>query len=120
VRSAARVAYDDGNWRTAGPHRPVLTFVRLGDGNAAVEMLRRHAETVGLMLLDVTLPGLSSRDVLQEARRIRPGIRVILTSALSQKEVDGSFAGLQVNHFIRKPYRLAALIELLQRVLPAE
>ena len=90
------------------------------DGNAAVELLRRHRETVTLMLLDVTLPGLSSRDVLLEARRIRPDITVILTSALSVNEVSGSFAGLQVDHFIRKPYRLAVLIELLQRVCPTK
>ena len=90
------------------------------DGTAAVELLRRNAENVVLVLLDVVLPGLSSRDVFLEARRIRPGIAVILTSALSQNEVGGSFAGFHVNHFIRKPYRLAALIELLERVLPAE
>jgi len=90
------------------------------DGAAAVELLRLHGDSVALMLLDVSLPGVSSREVLQEARSIRPGIAVILTSAFSQNQADNSFGGLQVEHFIRKPYRLAALVGLLQHVLSAE
>jgi DNA-binding response OmpR family regulator len=95
------------------------SVLQAADGDAAVELLRRNPENVALVLLDVTLPGLSSREVLQEVRRLQPGIAVILTSALSQNEVDGSFAGFHVRHFIRKPYRLNALMELLQQVLPA-
>jgi CheY-like chemotaxis protein len=89
------------------------------DGTAAVELLRLHGDSVELVLLDVSLPGLSSREVLQQARSARPGIAVILTSAFSRNAVDTSFAGLPVEHFIRKPYRLAALVDLLQRVLSA-
>jgi CheY-like chemotaxis protein len=89
------------------------------DGAAAVDQLRLHRENVSLLLLDVTLPGLSSREVLEEARRIRPDIPVILTSAFSQNMIDSSFAGLHVDYFIRKPYRLAELIDVLQKVLTA-
>ena len=67
------------------------SVLRAADGSAAVELLRRNVENVVLILLDVTLPGLSSREVFQEARRIRPDMAVILTSALSQNEVDALF-----------------------------
>jgi DNA-binding response OmpR family regulator len=87
------------------------------DGVAAVDQLRLYGEHIALLLLDVTLPGLSSREVLEEARRIRPDIPVILTSAFSQNMIDSSFVGLHVDHFIRKPYRLADLVDVLQRVL---
>jgi CheY-like chemotaxis protein len=89
------------------------------DGAAAVELLRLHGDNVAAMLLDVSLPGVSSSQVLQEARSRRPEIAVILTSAFSRNEVGTSFGGLPVEHFIRKPYRLATLVELLQRVLSA-
>ena len=87
------------------------------DGAAAVDQLRLHRENIALLFLDATVPGLSSREVLEEARRIRSDMPVILTSAFSQSMIDSSFAGLHVNHFISKPYRLADLTELLQRVL---
>ncbi len=88
------------------------------DGTAAVDQLRVHGERLTLLMLDVTLPGLPSHDVLKEARRIRPGIMVVLTSAFSQDVVEPSFEGLQVDSFIQKPFRLALLIELLESVLP--
>ncbi len=88
------------------------------DGTAAVDQLRIHGERLTLLMLDVTLPGLPSRDVLKEARRIRPGIMVVLTSAFSQDVVEPSFEGLQVDSFIQKPFRLGLLIELLESVLP--
>ena len=44
---------------------------------------------------------------------------VILTSALAQSGIESSFAGVRVDHFIRKPYRLATLVELVQNFLSA-
>ncbi len=89
------------------------------DGREAVDLLRMHQEEIALLFLDVTLPGLSSHEVLKEARRIRPDISVILTSAHSQGMVDSSFAGMPIKHFIRKPYRLATLVNLFESVLTA-
>ena len=94
----------------------VLTAV---DGREAVDLLRMRQEEIALLFLDVTLPGLSSQEVLKEARRIRPDIPVILTSAHSQGMVDSSFAEMPVKHFIRKPYRLATLVHLFESVLAA-
>jgi DNA-binding response OmpR family regulator len=93
-----------------------FSVLAAADGAAAVDQLRLHGNGIALLVLDVTLPGLSSREVLEHARRMRPGIPVILTSAFCQDVID-SFAGLHIDHFIRKPYRLAALVDLLQTVL---
>jgi len=70
-----------------------------------------------LMLLDVTLPGVSSREVFEEARFRRPKLKVILTSAYSKETVEGSFAGLPVDRFIRKPFQIVDLMGLLQEVM---
>jgi DNA-binding response OmpR family regulator len=95
-----------------------FSVLAVTDGAAAVDQLRLHGNRIALLVLDVNLPGLSSREVLEQARRIRPGVPVIVTSAFCQDVID-SFAGLHIDHFIRKPYRLAALVDLLQRVLSA-
>ena len=69
------------------------------------------------MLLDVTLPGVSSREVFEEAQRLRPDLVAILTSAYSQESVKSSFTGLTVEHFIRKPFNLDDLVSLLKDAL---
>ncbi len=87
------------------------------DGSAALELVRTHKDEIDLMLLDVTLPGVSSREVFEEARFRRPKLKVILTSAYSRETVDASFAGLHVERFIRKPFQIVDLMGLLQDVL---
>jgi len=87
------------------------------DGSSALELVRTHEHEIDLMLLDVTLPGVSSREVFEEARFRRPRLKVILTSAYSRETVDASFAGLHVERFIRKPFQIVDLMGLLQDVL---
>ena len=87
------------------------------EGTAALELTRSHADEIDLMLLDVTLPGISSRDVFEQARRLRPGLKIVLTSAYSREAVAASFAGATVESFIRKPFRFAELMDVLQDAL---
>jgi CheY-like chemotaxis protein len=83
------------------------------DGLSAVELLRKHTEDLTAMFLDVTLPGLASPEILREAKRLRPDLRVILASAHGEERVSSMFAGLGSQPFLRKPYRLAEVLKLL-------
>jgi DNA-binding NtrC family response regulator len=93
--------------------------VEATNGTAALELVRDGKNRMDAMLLDVTLPGAASREVFEEAGRLRPGLVVILMSAHSRESVDASLAGLRVAHFIRKPFRMEDLLKLLQDTLSA-
>ena len=95
------------------------SVLEAANGNLAVDLLRHYKGDIALIILDVNLPGLSSRDVFDEARRIESRMPVILTSAFSQNVTDSSFAGAKIDRFIPKPYRLANLVQLVQNVLSA-
>ena len=81
--------------------------------SSAVELLRKHTDDLTAMFLDVTLPGLASPEILREAKRLRPDLRVILASAHGEERVSSMFAGLGSQPFLRKPYRLADVLKLL-------
>jgi CheY-like chemotaxis protein len=85
-----------------------------GDGTTAIDLIRAHTGDLDAMLLDVTLPGISSREVFEEARHRRPDLKIILTSAYSREAKNVSFAGLRIGHFIRKPFQLEDLLDLLK------
>jgi CheY-like chemotaxis protein len=91
--------------------------IEANDGSSALELIHRRDGEIDLMLLDVTLPGVSSREVVEQARVTRPNLKVILTSAYGRETVETNFAGLRVDHFIRKPFQIADLMSLLQEVL---
>jgi two-component system, cell cycle sensor histidine kinase and response regulator CckA len=87
------------------------------NGAAAIELLRAHENEVGVILLDMTIPGASSREVYEEALRLRRGIKVVLTTAYSREIATASLNWPQVEGFIRKPYQIHDLVRLLQDVL---
>ena len=94
-----------------------FSVIEARDGSAGMDLMRRHLEDINVILLDVTLPGRSSKEILVEARRIRPDLKVILTSAYDRNTVDISFSGLPITHFIRKPFQLSDLTGVLQDAL---
>jgi CheY-like chemotaxis protein len=94
-----------------------FTVVVASDGSEALRQMRAHKNDLDAVLLDVTLPGTSSRDVLEEARKLKPDLRVIVTSAYSKETVDASFAGLRVPRFVRKPFSIAEIVHALQAPL---
>ena len=88
--------------------------IESGDGAEALDMFRRNAPPVDVVLLDLNLPGISGREVLAELQAIRPGTKVILTSAYSRDRVQDSLGGQFPWPYIRKPYQLTELTALLR------
>jgi CheY-like chemotaxis protein len=87
------------------------------DCGSALEILRR-GDPVDLLFTDVVMPGgRTGVQLANEARTLRPGIKVLLTSGytgeiLAKHQTDGP--GLPL---IEKPYRQAQLAAKLREVL---
>src|SRR5262249_44730470 len=58
-----------------------FSVIEAGDGTTGANLFRANEAKIDVVLLDLTLPGLSGREVLKELRRIRPDVKVILTTA---------------------------------------
>jgi DNA-binding NtrC family response regulator len=86
-------------------------------GSLAIDLLRANGGKIDAILLDMTIPGASSREVLAEAAHVRPNIRVVLTSAYGQEMFLGATNGPQISSFIRKPFQLADLVKALRHCL---
>jgi CheY-like chemotaxis protein len=85
----------------------------------ALEVLRdpRH---IDLMFSDVVMPGgLDGFGLAQEARRLRPGLRLLLTSGFTEFG-DKSAMGLGEVRVLGKPFRQSELAHALREVLDAE
>ena len=94
-----------------------FTVIEAGDGSAAIDLLRDEKRDIHVILLDMTIPGTPSRSVAAEARRIRPDVKLLLTSAYS-REMAGPVGDMgQVKGFIRKPFPLRELVELVRETL---
>lgn len=81
------------------------------DGQSAVDMYREMADRITVVLLDMTMPGLSGEETLRLLQSIRPDVRVVLTSGYNQSEAVRRFTGKRLAGFIQKPYTAAQLAE---------
>jgi PAS domain S-box-containing protein len=88
--------------------------IEAGDGRTAVDLFRAREAEIDVVLLDLTLPRVSGREVFNELRGIRPGVRVILTTAYSRDNAMTALGPHQPWLFIRKPYEFRELTRLLQ------
>ena len=88
-------------------------------GSAGIEFLRSRCSEIDVILLDLTIPGASSQEVLAEAARTRPDMDVILTSAYSEEMARTTVSSSLVRGFIRKPFSLRDLVHTLRNVLDA-
>ena len=95
--------------------RKGFSVIQASNGSSALELIRDVETHIDAMLLDATLPGVPSRAVLEETRRLRPDLLAIVTSAYSRENVTVSLAGLTVKDFIRKPFHIEDLMVLLQQ-----
>jgi two-component system cell cycle sensor histidine kinase/response regulator CckA len=73
------------------------------DGAKAVEIYRRDPQQIDLVLLDVTMPGLSGRDAYEQMMQFNPEVRVLFASGYSAEEI-AQWPGDHVQGFVRKPY----------------
>jgi two-component system cell cycle sensor histidine kinase/response regulator CckA len=94
-----------------------FAVIEANDGAVAVDLFRANKPDVGVVLLDMTLPGMGGREVLAELRAIRPDVKVVLTSAYSRETAAPMFEASQVSGFIRKPYHFGDLLQLLSVTL---
>jgi CheY-like chemotaxis protein len=105
VRSLARTALE-----RAGFH--VLTAE---SGEAGLELFERHQAEVAAVVIDMTMPGMSGRDVAQAIHARDPAARLIGMSGYADFSLDAEGAKLGLSGFIAKPFRLAELANAVER-----
>jgi PAS domain S-box-containing protein len=85
-------------------------------GLEAMGCLQENPAGIDLVITDHALPLMGGRTIITALRKIRPGIKVILTSG-SEKEVEATMRTCQVNSFIAKPFTTEQLLRLAHAVL---
>src|SRR5207248_10213187 len=89
------------------------------DGREAVQLFREAPEKVAIVLLDLTMPVMGGEEALRELQRVRPTVRVLLSSGFNEVEAVRRFTGKGLAGFIQKPYTAMALASKIKRALDA-
>jgi CheY-like chemotaxis protein len=107
VRRAAQAALERYGYR-------VLTAE---NGQVGVDLFRRLSGQIHLVLLDLTMPVMSGEATLEQIRRIRRNVPVLLSSGFDDSEAVRKFSHGGPAEFVQKPYTSTALAEKVKRAL---
>ncbi|MSP56867.1 MAG: PAS domain S-box protein, partial [Myxococcales bacterium] len=81
------------------------------DGVEALQVIGAHSGQVDAVLLDMTMPRMGGEEAFREMRKVKPDIRVLLSSGYNEQDATSRFAGRGLAGFLQKPYTAQELAE---------
>ena len=81
------------------------------DGRSAVELFRANPDGIRLIVLDMTMPGITGEEAMRQFREIDGAVPILLSSGFSEIEALSRFGGYRLAGFLQKPFTVAALAE---------
>jgi CheY-like chemotaxis protein len=87
------------------------------DGAEGVHLFRQRFNDIDLVLLDFAMPRMNGVEAFGELIRIKPDVKVILSSGYTENMVAKSFPGHKPAGFLNKPYNLNVMKAELERLL---
>jgi two-component system cell cycle sensor histidine kinase/response regulator CckA len=90
--------------------------IEAADGEQALRICKTYVGTIHLTLSDVVMPGMSGRELAEQAVQLRPDMKVLLMSGYTDEISKAGFLrpGL---HFIEKPFTSNSLALKIRDVL---
>jgi PAS domain S-box-containing protein len=89
------------------------------NGEEAVAAVKRFADPIRLIILDMTMPVLGGEEALKRIRVLRPALPVIASSGYAESEARTKF-GQDIAGFLQKPYTARALIQKVHAALESQ
>ena len=86
-------------------------------GTAEEALSKLESMAFDVVLTDVSMPGLSGRDLLNRVVQLYPGTPVIIISGLNDQEQAQSLIGQGAFDYLLKPFRLEVVEESVRRAL---
>jgi len=87
------------------------------NGEQAVQLFCEHAHEVRGVILDLTMPKMNGVVALQEMRKIRPDVHVVLCSGYNEQESIRRYLAEATTSFLKKPFSLKQLQAELEKML---
>jgi CheY-like chemotaxis protein len=92
------------------------TVLTARNGFEGIETFKAHHENLILVLMDMTMPGLSGVETFHTMAELDASVPVVLTSGFNESEASTQFGGNPPSGFIQKPYRGSELLIRLRNV----
>ncbi len=87
------------------------------DSNAALQEFKDHLDEYDLIVTDMTMPGLTGKDLAEKMLSIRPDLPIIMCTGFSDIIDEDSAKAIGIDKFIMKPVLKKELSRIVREVL---
>ncbi|MCU1258605.1 MAG: Chemotaxis protein methyltransferase CheR [Bryobacterales bacterium] len=87
------------------------------NGESGVATFRENAANIALVILDMTMPVMNGPEALRRIKKVRPDVRILVSSGFDESEAVRRFSKRGLAGFIQKPYTAVQLAEKVKAVL---
>ena len=90
------------------------------NGKEAVDIFKKSPDKIDLVVLDIIMPELDGKETFTIIKKLRPDIKVIISSGFSKESAAGKMIKGGAKAFIQKPSRVPLLLKTVRDVLDEE
>jgi two-component system cell cycle sensor histidine kinase/response regulator CckA len=91
--------------------------LQASDGPGALAIFEAEGESINLVILDMTMPGMKGEDVLNRLRKASKTMKVIISSGFMSEEQRDKLEEYGADGFLDKPYSDKDVINAVESVL---
>ena len=93
------------------------TVLLAADGEEALEVYREERDRIDLIILDLSMPHLSGREVLERLQPMAPSTKIVVSSGHAENGQSRYLSKLGVADFVSKPYDADSLAHSVRKIL---
>jgi PAS domain S-box-containing protein len=93
------------------------TVLTASSGENALVTINREGENIGIVIMDLMMPGMGGEKCLTEIMKIFPSMKVMIASGNTTSVKIGSILGAGAKAFIQKPYYIEDLSNKIREIL---
>ena len=93
-----------------------IEVLEAADGASGVRRFIEHRPAIGLIVLDLSMPGISGEETLSALRAVDNQIPIVITSGRCQQDLSAEVDAM-ASDFLQKPFAMQALLDMMERYL---
>ena len=94
-----------------------FSVLTAASGKEAVDIYKINKGRIGLVVLDIIMPGMGAGDTYNELQAIDPAIKVLLSSGYGVDEQTSEVMKRGCKGFIQKPFNMQVLSEKIEEIM---
>ena len=95
------------------------TLITARTGEEALRLYQDYGDKIGLVVLDLVMPGMGGRQTLHELRKMDPNVRILVASGFATEDTVKQLLKAGASGFLKKPFEFEELLLEIRQILDA-